>query len=95
MGRSSTITARFSEAMDEASVGADGTFVLHRKKNGVYLDTPVTAQVTYDPTTRTAKLSPANALASGANYRATVTTDANDLAGNPLAVEKVWTFKTR
>ncbi len=51
--------------------------------------------MSYSASSRRATLNPSAALAGGATYTATVTTGAKDLAGNPLAASKSWSFTTR
>ena len=51
--------------------------------------------MTYDPATKTATLNPNADLKPGATSVATVTRGARDLAGNPLAAKKVWSFTVR
>ena len=85
------VTAVFSEAMDGTSIKAPGTIGLVRKGT----TRVVAAVVTYDPTTSKATLNPEKSLVKGATYRATVTTGAKDLAGNPLAANKTWSFAVR
>jgi hypothetical protein len=53
------------------------------KLNSDGTTTRVTATVTYDTATKKATLDPANDLSSG-TYKATVTSGAQDLAGNAL-----------
>jgi hypothetical protein len=73
------------------------TFMLF--KNGS--TTQIAAQVSYNADTDTAKLNPTNNLRRGVAYKAVVTTDAKDQAGNPLDQRrglsglqpKVWHFK--
>ena len=48
----------------------------------------------YDVPSRVATFTPSSALLASTNYTATVSTGAKDLAGNPLAANKVWTFTT-
>jgi len=81
----SNVVAVFSEPMDPLTV-TNTTFTL---KNG---SSTVTGTVTY--TGKTATFNPAMDLESGVKYSATITTGAKDLAGNPLAVNKSWTFTT-
>jgi hypothetical protein len=76
------VTATFSEAMDPNSISGT-TFKLVRL-NADGTTTKVTATVTYDAATKKATLDPTNDLSSGATYKATVTTDAKDSAGNTL-----------
>lgn len=85
-----TVTATFSEAMRANSIYRV-TFKL--VKAGT--TSPVSATVSYDPASARATLDPASNLASGATYRATVTTGARDAAGNGLAANKTWSFKVR
>ena len=88
-----SVEAAFSEAMDEASVDTAGNFTL--VKEGT--TTPVAATVSYDPFTDKATLTPNAALEANVTYTATVKSGANgvkDLAGNPLAYDKSWSFTT-
>jgi len=78
------ITANFSKAMDPLTVSTT-TFTLAQ---GV---TPVTGKVTSASTT-TATFNPDAPLTDTLVYTATVTTGVKDLAGNAMAVAKVWTF---
>jgi hypothetical protein len=81
----------------EASTIHAATFTLKRAGATAFLG----ATVTYDPATRRATLNPNNNLQSGRTYIATVTTGAEDLAGNSLDQnpttsgnqEKAWTFR--
>ena len=82
------VEATFSEAMNEASVEASGTFTL---KQGT---SQIPAIVTYDPATRKATLDPDPGLAWNATYTATIKGGAKDVAGNVLEADKVWTFST-
>jgi len=79
------ISATFSEAMDPLTITAT-TFTL---KQG---STPVSGTVTYSGVKAT--FTPDDDLAYSTTYTATVTTGAEDLAGNGLAVNKVWSFTT-
>ena len=79
------VAATFSEAMDASTV-SDQSFTLYKAGS------PVAAQVTYDPNSRTATLDPAGDLQAGATYDAKITTSAKDQAGNALAQEKTWSF---
>ena len=81
----SNTSATFSEAMDPLNITTT-TFTLKRGT------TPVTGTVTYIGVTATFK-SDVN-LAPRTEYTATITTGAKDLAGNALAANKVWTFRT-
>ncbi len=89
---SSQVTATFSEAIDTASLSTT-TFTLIKQGT----TTPVPAAVSYNAATRVATLTPSASLESGVAYTATVksgATGAKDLAGNPLALDRVWAFTT-
>ncbi|MBL0174332.1 MAG: Ig-like domain-containing protein [Ignavibacteria bacterium] len=79
------ITATFSEAMDPLTIST-ATFVL---RSGT---TPVGGVVTYAGTTAT--FVPFNNLEPNTVYTATITTGVEDLAGNPMVSNYVWTFTT-
>jgi len=80
------ITATFSEAMNPLTI-ATTSFTL--TQSGV---TPVPCTVTY--VGAVAFLNPSGALESNTPYTATITTDVQDLAGNALAANKIWSFTT-
>jgi hypothetical protein len=87
---SANVEATFSEAMSAASI-TSSTFAL-QKQGAVG---PVAAAVSYDAAAKKAILNPNVNLDAGASYTATVTggaAGAKDLAGNALAVDKVWSF---
>ena len=104
------VTATFSEDMDAKTTDTDGdpstitatTFKLV-KLNADGTTTKVTATVSYAAATKKAKLDPARNLSSGRTYKATVTTEAQDLAGNALDQNlnikgnqpKSWKFKIK
>jgi hypothetical protein len=83
------VTATFSEAMDASTTDGDSstingtTFMLFRL-NADGTTTRVTAAVSYDAATKKAILNPSTNLSLGRTYKATVTTGAQDLAGNRL-----------
>jgi hypothetical protein len=79
------IVANFSEAMDPLTVTAV-TFTLQRGT------TPVPGAVTYAGTAGT--FTPAANLAANTTYTATISTGAEDLAGNAMANNYVWSFTT-
>jgi hypothetical protein len=81
-----TINAVFSEAMDSGTISTT-TFTLVGPNA-----TPVTGTVGF--ATLTATFSPVSNLASSTVYTATVTTGVQDLAGNALVSNYVWTFTT-
>lgn len=91
--RNAIVTARFSEEMDPATPTAS-TVTLVRYGT----TTRVTATVTYDQATKTVTLRPSTSLGSYTRYTATVqggSGGVKDKAGNPLSVNKVWSFRTR
>lgn len=79
------IVATFSEPMNPATITAATTFTLMQGA------TPVPGTVTF-PGTTIATFNPTNNLTAGLVYTATITTAAQDLAGNALAVTKTWSF---
>ncbi len=91
VGTSTTVTARFSEAM-KASTISTSTIVLRNPSNAM-----VSATVSYNSTTFTATLTPSAALAASTMYTATVfggSSGVTDAAGNPLANNFTWSFTT-
>jgi hypothetical protein len=62
--------------------------------------TKIAATLSYEASTDTATLDPTNSLQSGVTYKAVVTTEAKDMAGNPLdqntsttgLQQKAWSF---
>jgi hypothetical protein len=88
-----TINATFSEAMDPTTITTD-TFTL-----AVTGGASAAGVVDYDPLTKIATFNPDPDLTGtpATNYTATIrggATGVKDLAGNPLAVDKVTTFTT-
>ncbi|MBI5186640.1 MAG: Ig-like domain-containing protein [Nitrospinae bacterium] len=79
------VAATFSEAMDPVTI-TTANFTLMQGA------TPVAGAVTYVGVTAT--FTPASNLTASTAYTATITTVAKDLAGNALAVDKVWSFTT-
>jgi hypothetical protein len=82
------VVATFSEAMNAATITGT-TFTVTGP--GV---TPVVGTVTYDAASDAATFTPTGALALSTLYTATLTTGVQDLSGNPLASDYVWTFTT-
>jgi hypothetical protein len=78
------VTATFSEAMDPLTITTASFTVA-----GL---TPVTGTVSYAGTT--AKFTPSATWLPDTQYTATITTLVEDVAGNTLAVDYVWTFTT-
>jgi len=95
---SANVSAIFSEAMKVSTVNAT-TVTL--KKAGATKN--VAATVTFDVTRKKTVLNPSANLTSGATYVATITTGAQDLAGNALDQNaskagnqpKVWKFTVK
>jgi hypothetical protein len=54
----------------------------------------ITGTVTYDPGTRAATFTPAQNLAFGTTYTATITARAKDLAGKSMESDYTWSFTT-
>jgi hypothetical protein len=81
------ISATFSEALKPTTVGLL-TFTL---KQGT---TTVLGAVNYVPGSTIVTFTPTVALTLGLSYTATVTTGVQDIAGNPLAIDHVWSFMT-
>ena len=83
------VTAIFSEAMDASTTDGDAstingtTFKLFRL-NVDGTTTRVTSAVSYAAATKRATLNPSTNLSPGRSYQATVTTGAQDLAGNAV-----------
>jgi hypothetical protein len=91
VGSSSSARASFSEALAPASVGS-ATMSLAGPGG-----TLVAASVVYDPSTASAILTPAAALAPSTTYTAIVrggSGGVTDVAGNPLAADYTWSFTT-
>jgi hypothetical protein len=82
------VTATFSEAMKSTTINGT-TFTLTGP--GV---TAVAGTVTYVASSDVATFTPTNPLALNTLYTATITTGAQDLAGDSLASDYVWTFTT-
>ena len=81
-----TVTAVFNEPMNGATINAS-TFTLEDN-----IGTPVAGVVSYSGVTAT--FTPAAQLDQNITYTATVTTGAQDTAGNPLASDMSWSFTT-
>lgn len=82
-----SVNAMFSEAMDPTTLST-ASFTLEGP--GV---TPVSGAVSYVGSQAT--FNPLADLAPNTLYTATITTNAKDLAGNPLASSFAWSFTTR
>jgi hypothetical protein len=98
--RSAALTANVQATCSEAMKGASvkGAFKLYEGAS----TTPIPATVVYKRATNKAVLDPSADLKGGTTYRAEVTTQAKDLAGNALDQDpstpgdqpKSWTFTT-
>ncbi|MGB5456529.1 MAG: Ig-like domain-containing protein [Gammaproteobacteria bacterium] len=83
---SALVSASFSNDMNGATF-TTSTFTL--TTGGA----PVTANVSYDVTTKTATLTPASDLVTATEYRATISSVVEDAAGTrPLTADFVWSF---
>ncbi len=90
---SDSVTATFNEAMTAASI-TSSTFTLRDPAGNA-----VAGAVSYNSTSRVATFNPSGtlALSGGTVYTATIRGGAGgvtDSAGNPLAVDAVWSFTT-
>lgn len=85
VSRNQGIKVNFSEEMKATTLNTT-TFTL------THGAAAVTGRVDYTGTTAT--FTPSENLMANATYTATITTGAEDLAGNALAVKKEWTFTT-
>ena len=83
------ITASFTEAMDPVTINGT-TFTLSSSPGAV----PVAGTVTYTGVGNTAIFTPTANLTGAVTYTATVTNGVKDLAGNAMAANFVWSFKT-
>lgn len=82
-----SISAVFSKPISAATLNGQTFFITDKAKN-----VRLNAAIAYDEESRTATMDPTGSLNFGAEYLVTVTTGVRDLAGNPLAAEKVWSF---
>ena len=85
------VSITFSEPLDAATVGP-ATIALSDNQS-----IPVTASVSLSTDHRTAVLTPSSPLPNQADLRVTVVGGpggVKDLAGNPLAADATWTFRT-
>ena len=87
----SAVNATFSKAMAPLTIST-ATFTV--QASGPPSGPILVGTVAYNPLTNIATFTLASNLAASTQYTATITTGAKDLAGNALAVNKVWTFTT-
>lgn len=85
------VTATFSEDMAPETINSS-SFTLKTTVG----NTPIVGTVAYSVAARTATFRPTSpsTLPVNTSFTATVTTAATDVAGNPMATNKVWTFTT-
>ena len=98
VGRGTNLTATFSEKMETSTVNTT-TFKLF-KVNADGTQTQITdVEVSLSSDGLTATLNPfgekTTLLARSTKYKGVITTGTKDLAGNPLAQQKSWTFTTK
>ena len=87
----STITVTFSEDMDPATLNGTLTNFTVKRTAGLIA---VPGSVSYNNATRTATFTPTLPLLPSTNYTVTITSGAEDVAGNGLAVNSTFTFQT-
>lgn len=84
----SVVTATFSESMDPLTISSS-TFLVTGPGGAV-----VPGSITYAGSSFTAVFTPTGNLTPSTTYTATVTTGSEDLSGNALASDYVWSFVT-
>jgi hypothetical protein len=82
-----SISAVFSEPMDPDSL-TDSTFQLSSDQG------TLSGQIAYDNQTRMLSMTPDSALNAGTTYTVVITTQARDLAQNPLSETYTWQFRS-
>ena len=85
VSRNSSVTATFSEAMNDTTI--DGTSFTVEGAGAA-----VVGEVTLDAASNTAIFNPNSKFSSTIDYTATITTAAKSTAGTALASDYVWTF---
>ncbi len=86
-----SVNATFSEAMDPSTINT-GTFTL--QLTGPPLGAALGGIVAFDVPGNVATFTATNDLVANTDYTATITTGSQDVAGNALASDRVWTFTT-
>ena len=84
------VTATFNEAMNGTAIETPSVFTVAETVSG----TAVGGTVLYDENDLAARFSPTADLSFGTQYTARISTGAMDLAGNPMAQDRVWQFTT-
>jgi hypothetical protein len=87
VGTGQPVSAVFSSSLDPTTV-TGSSFTLSSSGGAV------AGTVSYDDASKTAKLTPAAALAANTTYTATITTAVKNTQGKPMAANKTWTFTT-
>jgi len=82
------INATFSESMNPLSVDSESFTVTGPGS------TPVAGAVSYDAANRRASMVPADDLPLETYFTATITTNTEDISGNPMASDYIWHFST-
>jgi hypothetical protein len=85
------IRVSFSEALDVSTINNSTIILFDQTAN------PVSATVTYNPSTHTAVLQPSNVLQGSKTYTVGVESGATgikDFAGNPMTSDFIWAFTT-
>jgi hypothetical protein len=85
------VVVTFSEPMKQSTIV--GTANIRLAPDSAPGST-VAATLSYSSSTNAATLTPAAPLLNNVKYRVTVTTSVTDVAGNALASDTTWTFKT-
>lgn len=83
-----SVTLTFSEPVDKASI-TEGTITLEDGQSNA-----VAASVSYEATSRQARLTPFSQLAFATTYTVRVSTDVRDMSGNALALPYTMSFTT-
>jgi hypothetical protein len=83
------VRAVFDRSLDPSSVNS-ATFSLRPAAGGA----AISAEVSYDAASRSARLTPAQPLAPATGYRAELTTGIRAADGTPMVAAQSWTFTT-
>jgi large repetitive protein len=83
------VVARFSEGMNADTLAAGNVKLINTQTGS-----EVKAKVLCEDSCRTLRLDPNTRLKRNTKYRVIITSDVEDLAGNRLARNKVWSFTT-
>jgi len=81
-----SVTATFNKPIAPASINS-ATFIVTNSSGSA-----VSGSINYSTASNTAIFTPNAAFTTSETYRATVTTDVQDLSGMPLAAPNTWTF---